>query len=51
MLAVLERFANEFGAEIRIRDQKRQVYPNARVVDPLENVRSGEDFKEYSVKA
>jgi hypothetical protein len=51
VLAVLEHFANEFGAEIRIRDQTGRFIQDARVVVPLENARNGEDFKEYLVKA
>lgn len=43
-LAVLEHFANQFGVEIRIGDQKGKFIDYVRIETPIENVRSNEDI-------
>jgi hypothetical protein len=45
VLAVLEHFANEFGAEIRIGDQRGRFIQDASITVPLETVRSEEDYQ------
>lgn len=45
MLAVLERFANEFGDEVSIGDQRGRFFQDARVTVPLERVRTQQDFE------
>lgn len=42
-LAVLQHFANQFGMEIRIGDQKSKFIDYFRIETPIENVRSNED--------
>jgi hypothetical protein len=42
-LAVLQHFANQFGIEIRIGDQKGKFIDYFRIETPIENVRSNED--------
>ena len=42
-LAVLQHFANQFGMEIRIGDQKGKFIDYFRIETPIENVRSNED--------
>ena len=42
-LAVLQHFANQFGVEIRIGDQKGKFIDYVRLETPLENVRSAGD--------
>ena len=43
-LAVLQHFANQFGVEIRIGDQKGKFIDYVRIESPVENVRSNEDI-------
>jgi hypothetical protein len=43
-LAVLQHFANQFGVEIKIGDQKGKFIDYARIESPVENVRSNEDI-------
>jgi hypothetical protein len=43
-LAVLQHFANQFGVEIKIGDQKGKFIDYVRIESPVENVRSNEDI-------
>jgi hypothetical protein len=43
-LAVLQHFANQFGVEIKIGDQKGKFIDYVRIESPVENVRSSEDI-------
>ena len=43
-LAVLQHFANQFGVEIRMGDQKGKFIDYVRIETPIENVRSDEDI-------
>lgn len=43
-LAVLQHFANQFGVEIRIGDQKGKFIDYVRIETPVENVRNKEDI-------
>jgi hypothetical protein len=43
-LAVLEHFANQFGVEIRIGDQRGKFIDYVTIETPVENVRSNEDI-------
>lgn len=43
-LSVLQHFANQFGVEIRMGDQKGKFIDYVRIETPIENVRSDEDI-------
>jgi len=43
-LSVLQHFANQFGVEIRMGDQKGKFIDHVRIETPIENVRSDEDI-------
>ena len=45
-LAVLQHFANQFGVEIRMGDQKGKFIDYVRIETPIENVRSDEDIED-----